>query len=536
MKSLFCYLYLLLAVLYLRVSATQVSFKSGLLSRSNVTDVLDTDDDSDLEEWLEANARTPSSMLSACPISCRSSSNSTAEPGWPLFSDISDLTSCNETMLLDLVVQNDVPNGQKVNPMGIRACTADYGSEMKGAKKPDDEKAALCSTPNHVMMSASLRISHPTISDDDDVGFAVQDFLSAGHQVVNYLTAQKLPCAKNALVFGYSQSSILGLFAGAELHQQGLTIEILNDLLTHVMENSLSKTTVVQLCQAEHRGADYAIGIIASHATNLSFVRKAVDTWVKGKCVPEANSNDDWKIITLRVPPLVMSNTTIENNMTANGTSTTLRPRSRIVARSECKTTTVQGGEGCSAVATRCKINQDDLKKYNSRSDFCNTLVAGEKVCCSAGTLPDTIPPGNSDGTCKTQGVIGGDSCGSLASKCGLIPADFAKVNTKNNLCSTLAAGQRVCCTRGRLPDFRPKPNSDGSCSTYTTQQDDSCSVIAASRDLNVTDIENFNKNTWGWSGCKLLYVGFKLCVSSGTPPMPAPVAVSQFPYQTDLH
>ncbi|KND88549.1 Killer toxin subunits alpha/beta [Tolypocladium ophioglossoides CBS 100239] len=150
----------------------------------------------------------------------------------------------------------------------------------------------------------------------------------------------------------------------------------------------------------------------------------------------------------------------------------------------------------CWAVADRCKISQDDLEKYNPRANLCNTLVADEKVCCSAGTLPDTIPPGNPDGTCETKRVIGGDSCGSLASKCGLAPADFTKVNTKANLCSTLVGGQQVCCTRGKLPDLRPKPNPDGSCSTYTTIQDDSCSSIAASRDLTITEIEDFNSKT----------------------------------------
>ncbi|KAK4170680.1 hypothetical protein QBC36DRAFT_341460, partial [Triangularia setosa] len=40
-----------------------------------------------------------------------------------------------------------------------------------------------------------------------------------------------------------------------------------------------------------------------------------------------------------------------------------------------------------------------------------------------------------------------------------------------------------------------------------------------------VTDIETFNKNTWGWNGCQLLWVGTKMCLSSGTAPFPAPVA-----------
>lgn len=47
---------------------------------------------------------------------------------------------------------------------------------------------------------------------------------------------------------------------------------------------------------------------------------------------------------------------------------------------------------------------------------------------------------------------------------------------------------------------------------------------------LNVTGLEQFNKNTWGWNGCKLLYPDFNLCVSDGAAPMPAIVPVSRDP------
>jgi hypothetical protein len=124
------------------------------------------------------------------------------------------------------------------------------------------------------------------------------------------------------------------------------------------------------------------------------------------------------------------------------------------------------------------------------------------------------------------RSVIGGDNCGSLASKCGISAADFMKVNTKTNLCSTLKEGQPVCCTSGKRPDLRPKPNANGVCATYTTKPDDNCGKLAAARDLTLTDLENFNKNTWGWTGCDILYRNFKMCTSAGSPPMPAPVAV----------
>lgn len=48
--------------------------------------------------------------------------------------------------------------------------------------------------------------------------------------------------------------------------------------------------------------------------------------------------------------------------------------------------------------------------------------------------------------------------------------------------------------------------------------------MIAVSRQLTIDDLEEFNKNTWGWQGCGNLPYGINMCVSKGTPPMPNPV------------
>ncbi|RBR16344.1 hypothetical protein FVER53590_05940 [Fusarium verticillioides] len=127
---------------------------------------------------------------------------------------------------------------------------------------------------------------------------------------------------------------------------------------------------------------------------------------------------------------------------------------------------------------------------------------------------------------CKTIQVKSGDGCGDLAQRCGIKSADFTKYNSQTkNLCSTLIDGQHVCCTSGDLPDFRPKPRPDGGCATYTVESGDFCSKIAAANSLKVEDIESFNKNTWGWSGCNLLFDKAVICLSKGDPPMPNPIA-----------
>lgn len=98
--------------------------------------------------------------------------------------------------------------------------------------------------------------------------------------------------------------------------------------------------------------------------------------------------------------------------------------------------------------------------------------------------------------TCKTIQVAAGDSCVSLATKCGISGADFTKYNSASTLCSTLQPGQHVCCSSGPLPNFTQKPSSDGTCAVYTVKAGDYCYKIASSYGLTPDKLESFNKNT----------------------------------------
>lgn len=266
------------------------------------------------------------------------------------------------------------------------------------------------------------------------------------------------------------------------------------------------------------------MGVIVSSSENLPFVKDDVKTWADGRCVSMTNINKIWMEVGLRVPSKIGS---------SNSTSITGGPntpahvwgKSRLSVRATCKTTTIVANDGCDAVAKRCGISQTDLTRFNPQSNFCKTLVPGQKVCCSSGTLPDPIPPANSDGTCKTISVVSGDGCGSLASKCGLTSTDFTKLHNNSKFCSSLPVGQRVYCTHGTLADLTPKPNPNGSYYSHTVKPDDDCSTIGAPLGLTADKIKSLNKKTWGWIGCGTLWVGSKLCLSTGTPPFPASVS-----------
>jgi hypothetical protein len=143
---------------------------------------------------------------------------------------------------------------------------------------------------------------------------------------------------------------------------------------------------------------------------------------------------------------------------------------SRLFVRNDCPTQTVVDGDGCVSLAQKCGISDQDFLKFNPSSNLCSALQIGQFVCCGSGIPPDHSPRANLDGTCRTQTVSSGDGCASIVTKCQITTQQFTQYNPDAKLCSTLAAGQRVCCSPGSLPDIRPKSNLDGSCSRYAVR------------------------------------------------------------------
>ncbi|KAF4228068.1 hypothetical protein CNMCM6805_002454 [Aspergillus fumigatiaffinis] len=56
-------------------------------------------------------------------------------------------------------------------------------------------------------------------------------------------------------------------------------------------------------------------------------------------------------------------------------------------------------------------------------------------------------------------------------------------------------------------------------------KDNDNCDNLAAEYSLTRDDLAEFNKDTWGWNGCQLLYKDTVMCLSEGTAPFPAPIA-----------
>lgn len=127
-------------------------------------------------------------------------------------------------------------------------------------------------------------------------------------------------------------------------------------------------------------------------------------------------------------------------------------------------------------------------------------------------------------GTCRTVTVKQGDLCADLASRCGVSLESFMSFNPQSNFCNNLKVPQLVCCCDGTLPI--PKADSDGRCYPHEVGPGENCWKIVQDNYnfFSIQDLENFNKNTWGWGGCGNLQAHTIICLSTGSPPLPKPV------------
>jgi hypothetical protein len=155
-------------------------------------------------------------------------------------------------MLLDMVVNSAVDDD--ATRTVVRACSADYDSGAKIAFVAEEGKASLCTTANRVLEQNSIYLFQPQVGADNE--FSVNHLLSAGRQIAHHLALQEPSCTNNAMEFAYSQSSSIGLFAGAEVHQHGITKVVLERFLRYAQDNAVSKTTVVQVSTDVPSGHD----------------------------------------------------------------------------------------------------------------------------------------------------------------------------------------------------------------------------------------------------------------------------------------
>lgn len=303
-------------------------------------------------------------------------------------------------------------------------------------------------------------------------GLAKAAIRSLVEQVREYIDHGHGTWDRPFILYGRSGQATIGVYIGQGLLNQGLSASALRAFQDSL--DTLDVTTpslAMQLCGPDY-DSTHIFGVAVTSNATFAPVQNAIHSWANATCLSFLGSKIFPGKATFTTPLL---NGTFTNSTLTNST---VRARHSTHARS---------------LYTHAKVFDTRAKFLQARAD------------------------------CRTEQVNSGEGCAELAVKCSISGADFTKYNPV--ICGTLKPRQHVCCSSGSLPDVRPKPNADGSCFSYQVQNDDNCANLGAEHGLTNDEIEGFNENTWGWSGCKLLFSETIMCLSTGKPPFPATIA-----------
>lgn len=436
------------------------------------------------------SALTPTRDL--CPETCIDSGLDPSN--WTVVGEFGQLQACNRPLVLQFSINNPITTKQY-----IRACNV-WANDFRRIAAPtvaasdtetEDVVPQIAWTPAQSVSDVGGRVAVQSVKH-------LRTFLETGYRA-----------AECTILFATTGDTTVGVYVGAQLINPSVA-ENLFETFSALLNGpgiAQSRSALIQVCK--DRTGDQIFGLIAVASSDFSTVHNAASQWSNGTCVDTTPYIEDYlfnsttiDVVKPAIPPTRNGDTNSTNNSTSSLSILARSPR-RLHARANCRAIQVESGDGCAALVTRCGsgLTAADFYKYNPSSSLCSTLAVGQMVCCTSGDLPKpSEPEPNADGTCRTETVDDGDDCGKLVTRCGsgLTAAQFYKYNSPTNLCSTLLAGQRVCCTPGDLPDIRPKKNSDGSCAAYQIKEGDSCSKVAVSNGLTLTELKNFNKDTWG--------------------------------------
>lgn len=380
---------------------------------------------------------------------------------WFAYHDKNQLSMCDSPLLLDFNVHNALDNPN--THTSIRACSAHTPSSIFARDATGNGTASYSNSSACGVPVSHNTTSHFTIIQSGSPNSTNSATDLQALRIAKFRLAHQNTMSCNSTTsFVMVGSSIVGVYAGASVLAKPFSDQVLERLIEDIANHGVSDNVHIESCSTDPSFSSRNMGIVIGSFSTLPLVQSAVSAWSHGGCmVTNSTANSTATPWQCFDLPLLSQPQTATNVSTNTTKSFNFTPRGRRISR------------------------RDD---------------------------------------CMTAQVKSGDSCASLAAECGISGDDLTKYNTDPSLCSTLSPGQHVCCSAGSLPDFSPKPQSDGTCATHSVVTDDTCGSIASANSITVDNIGTWNNNTWQFMGCNNLQIGQVICISSGDPPMPAPV------------
>jgi chitinase len=269
------------------------------------------------------------SVISQCPASCDDSGLNPSN--WTAYHDLTHLSLCNQTMLLDFALYN--PIDDPLTHLTLRSCAANFASS--GGNVSNGTNNGLCpSKGNLTQVQEPLQMAF----NESDSSGSIDDFMAASQQMAGFL-AQQEPTCNDTIAFSYNGSVAVGLFGGSGIQSQDIPTSVLQQFIAQVEGIGISESVLVQLCAANNRSSRYSLGIIANANADIGFVQNAVSTWASGGCITTYDNAEVWQNITLLLPSLLSQTNSTSSNSTYS--------RRSLNRRDSCTTIQVASGDTC---------------------------------------------------------------------------------------------------------------------------------------------------------------------------------------------
>ncbi|KAH7029919.1 glycoside hydrolase superfamily, partial [Microdochium trichocladiopsis] len=399
------------------------------------------------------------SSESRCPVSYFDAAPTSFS--WSRLFSIQDLDKCQDTVLFETMLRFplEAPDRQTL----FKACTS---STSDARIDPNEYGEQALSGADVVDSYADVEVGW----SDHRAPLSESKFQVAEAALKLQTQIMRDPNNKLRATFAKAGKSIVGLYVGGEIHRSS-SISLIRDFVDRLNGTgpdalSMPSRLVNQICGPTGvRSTTHVFGIVTDTEGDLGAVHSIVRGWAEVVCVSGLDRsyllrNQSHRLIPA-VPLTAESITSgFFNSSAASNSSTATSIMAEENDDFECKYTIIEQNDLCASIASRCNIPVKKLIEWN-----------------------------------------GGD----------------------DKLCNKLMPKEPICCSLGKKPDLRPKPQENGDCAVYEIQGDDGCWLIADRFHLTQEEIHKLNVGkTWGWSGCGSLFRDQKICVSTGNPPMPA--------------
>ncbi|KAI5307239.1 hypothetical protein KEM56_002197 [Ascosphaera pollenicola] len=203
-----------------------------------------------------------------------------------------------------------------------------------------------------------------------------QDGSSLVTEMGQYLSNNHSNSHKDTIMFSKTGSVSLGLYMGKGLSKEHISLFALKAFDDFIFApDEYGDTFAMQLCHPKDNG-DHTFGIMVSGDGTFTSIQTAIQNWSKGQCL----TLDGYKTVagqaafTATAQASTNTSTIRTKRSSAHHHHSSHSHAKRATAQSGCKTVQVASGDSCGSLATKCGISSSDFKKYNSDSKLCSSL------------------------------------------------------------------------------------------------------------------------------------------------------------------